>query len=433
MADEGAGTSAKIGAVEPNQESFEEIDKALYLELVKLAKFNVHFHLESNRHQPWRNITYPLGREAGTALNFAATLIDLKQQSRGLDNPRRIQRNELKKAVACGITGNAISGASSALELSQNAWVMWNAKRQGYSPNQSLAFVKSIAEKTDHLLARRERLASEEVLAERRQVFELETKLVRRIRQQLLFEFGTWSCHSRDQAWRENTFYAIDSVQNFTRMGAGILAREAFQTQRIARGSVICALIGNSLATVNPIVRNLAGIAIRKHQERKLREQIEFSRPSELETDIDALQNKLSLQDDRGNTQQSWLRNVAALTYRTGKIDVELNRETKEIERYRQIAQQQSISGPAIGLTGVTSSILATVAVYRYSDDIDTANKLGFAGRITHGAGQAYSLLNTPYTVIKGMIKNHKLRKRGELPSQILVERLKRLDSAVIE
>lgn len=406
------------------QKKLAETDKALLVELVKLAKFNVHYRLESNRHQKWRSLSYPIGREAGTATAFAGTLVDLRQLSLGLDNLRYISRNDLKKAVTCGITGNAISGGASALELTQNAWVMMKANQKGYSPSKTLAFVKEIIANTDRLLETREHLATEEPSPEKRQIIELETKLVRRIRQQLLFEFYTWSCHSRDQAWRENTFYALDSLQNFTRMTAGIFAMKTFNHPALARTSVIYALVSNSLATLNPIIRNCAGIAIRKHQERKLAKEIPTERPSILPDDLDDLEQKLA-----NNTNPDWLRRVTALTYRTEKLDTELNRETKGIERYRQIAQQQSISGPLIGLTGVASSTLATVAVYRYRKDLDTANKLGFAGRITHGTGQAYALINTPYTIMRGIMRNHRLRERGELPTQILAERLKRLES----
>ena len=109
-------------------------------------------------------------------------------------------------------------------------------------------------------------------------------------------------------------------------------------------------------------------------------------------------------------------------------LDIQLNRETREIERFRQVAQQQSISGPLIGLTGVVSSTLATVAVYGYPRDIETVNKLGFAGRITQGTGQAYALVNTPYTMVKGIIRNRRLAARGELPTQILRKRLENLE-----
>lgn len=406
------------------QEQFDKIDNALLLELVKLAKFNIRFHLAANSHNKWRYLSYPLGRESGTALTFAATLIELKQLTRGLNNPARISRNELKKAARCGITGNAISGSASALELAQNSWVMFQATKKGYSPASSLAFVKEIVSNTDRLLEAREQLAKEEMSDERRKVTNLETRLVRKIRQQLLFQFATWSCHSRDLAWRENTFYAIDSLQSFTRMSAAIMALKAFKRPKLSRTAIVCALTANSVATLNPIIRNYAGIAIRKHQEHKLAREIPHERPPVPTTEeLDQLHQKLSQV-----TNKDWLQKVSFLTYRTERLDAELNRETNEIERYRQIAQQQSISGPLIGLTGVASSTLGTIAIYGYRADLVTANRLGFAGRITQGTGQAYALINTPYTILHGIIRNRKLQKRGELPSQILLERLARLD-----
>ena len=401
---------------------FAETDEALFVELVKLAKFNVHFHLESNRHQKWRDLTYPLARESGTALTFAATLIELRQQAKGLDSPARISRHELKEAVRCGIVGNAINSGASALELAQNTWVMLQAKQHGYSPDASLALVKSAVAKTDRLLAQRDELAAQEQSVERRQVLDLETQLVRRIRQQLLFEFGTWSCHSRDRAWRENTFYAIDSLQSGSKMAAGLIAMKAFGHRKLGRDAAVCALVGNSAATLNPIVSSLAGITVRNYQKRKLAHEIPFERLSP-SADLDQLPKALS-----DASEQNWLNKIKELNYRTERLGGELDREIKEIDRYRQVAQQQSISGPLIGLTGVASSTLATVATYGYLRDPHTSIRLGLAGRITQGTGQSFALINTPYTMISGMLRKHRLRQRGELPNQILEARLKRLN-----
>jgi len=426
FADEASSVTAISG--QSLNEKLSAVDRALFIELRKLAKFNIQFHLKANHHQKWRSLTYPIGRESGTAVSFAATLIDLNQQSKGLDNPARISRSELKNAVACGITGSAISGSSSALELAQNTWVMMKAKREGYSPKRSLAFVQQLVAETDSLLLMREQLTKEFVSDERREVLSLETKLVRRIRQQLLFEFGTWSCHSRDQAWRENTFYTLDALQSYTRMSAGILAMKAFGEPELARNSVICALVASSVATINPIVSNLAGVAVRKHQEKKISSQIQFERSAIFSAEFDELQRKLANDGHNVEQHEKWLQKLAALYNRSEKTDLVLDRETNEIERYRQIAQQQTISGPLIGLTGVASSTLATVAVFGYPRDIDTAVRLGFAGRITQGTGQAYALINTPYTILRGMLRNQRLRKRGELPSQLLEARLARLE-----
>jgi hypothetical protein len=201
-------------------------------------------------------------------------------------------------------------------------------------------------------------------------------------------------------------------------MSAGILAMQAFRTPKTARASALCGLVGNSLATLNPIIRNIAGIAIRKHQQHVLARVLPTQAPEELSEDM------------QPQTSSPWLQKVELLTKRTNKIDVALERENAQIQRYRQIAQQQSISGPLIGLTGVASSTLATEAVFGYSDDIKTATRLGLSGRITQGVGQAYSLLNTPITLLIGIKHDSDLRRKGELPTQILERRLQQLDSA---
>src|SRR6516165_2480840 len=197
-------------------------------------------------------------------------------------------------------------------------------------------------------------------------------------------------------------------------MSAGLVTMRAFNNPGLARGAVICGLVGNSAATLSPIVADLAGIAVRHHQESKLASEISTERPVP-SAQLDELQQKLCF-----GPQRYWLQKLAALTYRTEQMDVALNREIKEIERYRRVAQQQSISGPLIGLTGVTSSTLATVAIYGYSRQPRIAIRLALAGRITQGVGQSYALLNTPSTMIYGIMRKHRLKKRGELPAQIL-------------
>ncbi len=407
-----------------------DVDRDLYLNLIKLSRFNIKFHLEANAHQKWRAFTYPLGRETGTAVSFAGTLIDLRQQAKNLNRPAGISRSAIRDAIACNITGSAISGCSSALELAQNAWVMHDAKKRGFSPRESVAFVKNIVARVDTLLDERKRFTELETTVPRRRVRELENALLARIRQQLLFEFRTWSCHSRDQAWRENTFFAIDSAQSFLRMTASVLARKALTEPDLAGKSIVCALVANSVATINPIFRNLVGHTVGKYQAVKLAKEFPAERPAMPVglslAELKALQAKHQHKDDKPH--EELLTSALLLSERSEKIDLNLDRETKEVARYRQVAQQQSISGPLIGLTGVTGSTLSAVAFFRYREEPRTAIKVGFPGRITSATGQAYALLNTPYTLVTGMRRKQKLRARGQHPEQILADRLENLD-----
>ena len=97
------------------------------LEFIKLARFNIQFHQEANRHAAWRILAYAAVRESGTAVSFASSLIDLRQRVRGLDNPSLISHKAIKKAIDTSLIGSAVSGAASGIELAENTWVMLGA------------------------------------------------------------------------------------------------------------------------------------------------------------------------------------------------------------------------------------------------------------------------------------------------------------------
>ena len=412
------------------QRELDDVDRDIYIELIKLSRFNVKFHLEANYHQKWRVLTYALGREAGTAVSFGGTVTDIYQQGKNLNHPRGISRNAVKDSIACGITGSALSGTASSLELAQNAWVMWQATKKGYSPEDSIEYIRARNNNIDKLLEERDGMTESMADEVQRKIRKLETALMKQIRQQLICEFATWSCHSRDQAWQENTFYTIDALQSFTRMTAAILARKALEEPDLAGGGIVCALVANSAATINPIFKNVVGRVVAKHQERKLAKEFNIVRPAPLQGPLIDQLNELRHQHSGGDKDNDQLLATALMLHdRSERIDTHLVRETREIERYRQIAQQQSISGPLIGLTGVAGSTLSAVAFYDYRGEPVTANKLALSGRISNGSGQAYALLNTPYTVARGLIRKRRLARQGLLPTQILEQRLRNLDT----
>ncbi len=410
-----------------DSERITAIDKSLLLEFIKLARFNIRFHQEANRREKWRAPIYAAGRESGTAVSFASSLIDLKQRVRGLDNPALISRNALKNAVSTSLVGSAISGSASSIELAQNSWIMLNAHKDGYSPEASITFVKEIIGTTNGLLNERERLAAASPLLNRRQAYELEDIVLRRIRQQLLFEFSTWSCQSRGRAWRENTFYGVDALQNFTRMSSTIIGLRGFADPKLGGAGAITVLIANSVATLNPILCGLMGFSISRYQNFKLSHEFSTARPvspldaSSAEPMLNALQND-------SDKESKLLEKLAFLSDKSQRFDVVLDRETKDIERLRRVAQQQTIAGPIIGMTSLPAALMGTIAFYDFRKDRVTTNKLLFSGRISALSGQAFALIQTPYTLFSGVARNRRLHRLGQAPEQLLSERLKNLD-----
>ncbi len=415
-------------------DSFEKvssIDKSLLLQLIKLARFNIRFHQEANRHQRWRTLTYAGGREAGTAVSFSSSLIDLKQRVRGLDDPALISRNALKNAVTASLVGSAISGSASSLELAQNTWVMLQAGKKGYSPKASCATVKSIIDDTDVLFAEREQVVATlpQALNQRR-IYELESELLHHIRQQLLVEFRAWSCHSRGQAWRENTFYSVDALQNFTRMSAAIIGLKGFSQPSLGGAAAVTTVVANSAATLNPLLCGIVGMSMRRYQMRRLARELPLEPPlREAQPLLDLkLKLKLELVDKGNESTAKLLEEAVSLGDKSQSLDLAIDRENQDIERLRRVAQQQTIAGPLIGLTSMPGAVLGTLAFYNYRYDRVTTNKMLFAGRISALSGQTFALVQTPFTVFSGLRKSDRLRKQGKLPSQLLEERMKNLD-----
>jgi hypothetical protein len=401
------------------------------LETINLSRFNTRFQQEANRHQPWRLYAYPILQEAGTSLSFSNTLIDLRQRAKGLTNIDHISRGAQKAGLKLAIAGSAINGTSSALELAQNAWVMWRAGEMGFSPRKSADFVRTAMHKIEILLAERQSLVTQETSPSNRELLELEGRLMDHIKNQLVYEFRKVSSRSREVAWRENTFFAVDTGRNFTTCASGILSLNAFYHRPYIRGtSAICSLTADTMAMLNPPFRTAAGLCARKYQRHQLLKYFPMQAPALANNfladthDLDEYRAKL----DQSAPDQRSLEEAAFLFQRAEAMSNGLAATTDRIEKLRRVAGQQAISGPIIGLASVARSVLLTVAYYGYHDKREIINRLSFAGRISQACGQTYSLFATPKAQIQGFINRRRLAKKGQLPEQILAGRIIKMD-----
>lgn len=401
------------------------------LTLIEFSRFNVRFQQEANRHQKWRLYLYPAMQETGTSLSFSNTLIDLRQRAQGLGNLADVSKSAQKSGLCLAITGTAIGGTSSAMELAQNTWVMWRARQMGFSPARSLAYVKEKVRKIDALMAERKALEDAEPMEANKRILQLEGRLIRHILDQLVYEYRKWSAQSREIAWRENVFYAIDTAQNFTQCTSNILSYNSYSNMPYIRGtSAILALTANSMAMLNPPFRTGVGILVRKYQKAKLLKEFPVRRPEiadALFADWQELERCRDTEAVLPEGQRS-LEEASFLFRRSADEDDALLAEINNIDKLRRVAGQQAISGPIIGMASVARSTMTTTAYYGYKNNPDSSNSLGFAGRLSQSVGQTYSLIATPTAQIRGYYNKKKLMRQHQFPSQILAERLQDLD-----
>jgi len=408
-----------------SKQALAEIDRTILLEYIRLARFNTKYHITANRHQWWRMYTYPISREIGGAATFANTLTDLSQQARGLNDPAKISTPSLKAGLVSAVAGSAVSGSSSALELGQNTWIMLKAKRSGYGPNASVLFVREWMKTTDALLLRRQELVLANNSSQNRKTRDIEGVLLQQMRNQLLFEFRKWNVRSRETAWRENTFYAIDALQSYTTCAASIASLVAYHYPQIRGNIAIATIVANSAAMLNPTISTMAGVLMRKYQRKKLSAYFPAGRPV-MEAKVSSELADLQQQAAEDPLAQRSLREAVFLNSKSGQMDEILTVETDKIEKLRKIAQQKTYSGTLIGLSGLSRAIIS-LKVFYTKNKIDRA-KLSFAGRISQASGQAYVLVDTPTTMVRGIVNQHRFAAQGKLPSQIFAKRLANLD-----
>jgi len=412
------------------ENAISQIDRKLVMECINFARFNIHFRLEANYHSPQRDWRYPLGQEAGTAGVFANAIVSLDEHAKGLSNLQRISKSAQRNGLCAAIVGNAIRGSSSAIELGENSLVQLHARKNGFSPHDSVIFVKLRLDNAEKLLGQREQLVNSLDSDRERKLFELHDRLFRQIFQQLLSQFMKWSVNSREVAWREDTFYALNTAQNFILMSSSILSLNAFVNPQARSSAIVTGLVGNSISTINPPFRTIVGVCMRKYQRHYLRNTFAPYRLVSIPEWQPEWQNlKDRIPEERSASIQEAIAELSFLANDSKKLDDMLDAETNRIQKLRRVAAQQAISGPLIGLASLSRSILSAVAHYDYPQQPKVRNQLNFAGAIPQVVGQGYSLINTPTAAIMNLRYKKKLAKRGELPEQILKQRLKNLDT----
>ncbi len=405
-------------------------DRRIFIELVKLAEFNVRFQQTVNHYAGWRKLIYPLGQETVYASFLGFSTSDLSQRGRGWNNLALISPTSTKQALAAATAGSLVGAASSLLELSQDGIETLIARTKGFSVRESVSHVKSAVKEVDEQLAIRHALMEKaEFRGTRRELLELKEELLKYERDRLIFEFKRWSAHSRGYAWYRNAFYVINTAVNMGRFSAIQLGFKSF-TQPRCTGATGPILITSAIfAGLGPFASSTIGNCMRRHQEKSLSKDLPISpflSDEEAKNKFERLTQLLK--SDETNKQHAQLASEL-IRMREEKLglDTLIFHEEKVIGRLRRVAGQQAITAPAISTLGLTSGILGTVGYYAYRQQPNINNKFGFAGDATVIPAETVAIVATPLAAILAEKYERNLKRRGEHPDQLLSTRLKDL------
>lgn len=199
-----------------------------------------------------------------------------------------------KKGLVSANCATIIGGSSSVLELCLDALATMRERRQGFSSEHAVAFIKGILKHVDELVVERERLmAYPSLSSDRRELLELKGQECKYLRDRLVFEFEQWNIHARQFAWYKNSFYVLNTISNFTRFTAVQLAFKALKNRRYSGAVGPVLIVSGAIATITPGTSFLVGRWMRRHETRLLAAELGERTPVSSE-EIEAHPKRLS-------------------------------------------------------------------------------------------------------------------------------------------
>lgn len=113
----------------------------------------------------------------------------------------------------------------------------------------------------------------------------------------------------------------------------------------------------------------------------------------------------------------------------SARYDKSIDDSLEDLRHNNKVALQGELTGPLISGTYLNQDILGMVTLSGRLRNRDRAqNNLNLAGAIGSTAGTGLSLGLTTYWLLDDIRHRRKMRKKEELPEQILAKRLKTLD-----
>ncbi len=402
-------------------------DRQIFIELVKLAEFNIRYQQTVNHCARWRNVFYPLAQEAGYAGFLGYSLSDIQQRGRAWNNLRLISSTTAKRALSSATVGAVLGGTSSLIQLAADVNETRRANERGFSMRQSVSFVQSTVKQIDDMIARRHALMEEgEFTGTRRELLELKEQLLKYERDRLVFEFKRWSAHARGYAWYKRTFYAINATVNMGRFSAVQLGFKSFTEPRCSGATGPILIASAFLAGMGPLASSAVGNYMEHYQRRAFAKELPvppFLSDKEAKEKFDRLTQLLASSETNSQHVQLASELVRMRAEKLG-LDTLIFHEEKNIQHLHRVAGQQTITAPLISSLGLGSATLGTIGYYGYRQQPLISNRLSLAGDATIIPAEAVALVATPAAAILAYRYEHDLKKKGEHPTQLLSKRL---------
>lgn len=424
-------TTAGVDNQSDFEQKYEKITVQLLLLGLDFEQYSLKYRMDALHDSRLKRTRYFLGQEAAAAGSLTAAIIGTDQTYKAIHSPQRVSTHALRNLQTTGEVTSIIGASSSGLELAANSLHAVKDKIGHKDCKSATAYLTGKLKEIDKLLAEREALLASNSAganSSRMTQCKAETRLLNIMRDTIVNEHKKFEVTKVGFRTSENVFY-------FANIGTSIVSAlqykygyKSVRKPKFGGTSAVCSTVSAAMVMANPVIASVSS-RLAKYRARKELDR-DFGVVSRPPTVDELKQCVTELQSASASTKEDRLCQITAeaILDAYGVVNQifprELESEIALLHTLDQVAVQNIVLSQPIGGAALASGITSVLAYY------DSAGRPLEAAHLNHtssicgavGAGIATSATALGYGFETWNL--HRLRSKGQLPEQLMQERL---------
>lgn len=440
--------------------------KAILIKELDLERLNTKFRMASlydDKWRGWRQFGYSMTNAGLTEAGLLTVMIErykfLRQppliavRGRGRNSGRieirradrkPIDPDTLRASVILQMVGNWIGATGNVVELGVNFAKYRRNKKAGMLASEVRQKVQEWLVEVDQLIDERNAFLETATgfTPEQMEIYRAEGLILRDIRDLALLQNERYYLAAKGFSAFQISVYLIDLVRNVTGATTGLINLYAIKKDNPYAGGTanLFTTISGAFVLAIPTCSRLASYMVQSMARRRLSADLKTAKSvgeveqkliDVFEADLNNLTMLASRTGASGGTGlfSGMDRRIYAYAHQDVLYDKQEALMLRQIRQDLDTTLQSFAVAGVGGPTKITSGITGMIAGWRYPYQPVKAQKIAVAGNTTYVAGTATQMLLALREKTLQQMKEHQLRKQGQLPTQIRLERLRILDT----
>jgi len=422
-------------AVEPvdDERQIDAITNQILHKEIDLERYYLQYRIYGTKIPKTQRIRFAAGQIASAAAGLASSIWLVKISGANIHHPEKITDGENRRAIRVGIIAILLDGASVGLEFGSNGWTAMKNVILKKSPGAAVKEVIKRVQEIDALRAERDALVAKFPDSDLGGVYRAEGRVLKHFRDWCLSEFADVYSDIKALQSSYNVYYALDLAADGLYLASYLLALKSYDSDRFTKPSVVTGIVGDGFGIASAPASSRSYYLLAKFWRNRLKKKFQESlkdAEADAKVAMAELNKELATKDISVLEQSPSVQNrTSAYALWSARYDKSIDDSLEDLRHNNKVALQGELTGPLISGTYLNQDILGMVTLSGRLRNRDRAqNNLNLAGAIGSTAGTGLSLGLTTYWLLDDIRHRRKMRKKEELPEQILAKRLKTLD-----